>query len=272
VIVVVDVGSRAEQAMERAASEVRVLAALSASVYLTAGDEVLWLGRPGSALHPRAMLTADPLPVSGAPRITLRVARRWHPPSLPEGPDVAGTLSASARGLVRTVAEVGVADGFGTLLHGRTPAFPLDGAAETARALARACTRDDADAAGRAAVALLGLGPGLTPAGDDYVGGAFFARALLARWQTRADAWERAAREIRRHATTRTHRISAALLGDLLDGQGHAPLHELAARLAGDAPRDDVLEAARRLTRIGHSSGWDMLAGFVAGLGQLPAA
>ena len=34
----------------------------------------------------------------------------------------------------------------------------------------------------------------------------------------------------------------------------------------GAAPaRFTPLEAARRLTRLGHSSGWDLLAGFVAG-------
>jgi hypothetical protein len=54
------------------------------------------------------------------------------------------------------------------------------------------------------------------------------------------------------------------LLGDLLAGEGWAPLHDLARALAGDdetASRD----AARHLTRLGHSSGWDLLAGFVAG-------
>jgi hypothetical protein len=39
----------------------------------------------------------------------------------------------------------------------------------------------------------------------------------------------------------------------------------VARALATDAPEGIVLEAARRLTRLGHSSGWDLLAGFVAG-------
>jgi hypothetical protein len=59
------------------------------------------------------------------------------------------------------------------------------------------------------------------------------------------------------------------LLGDLLDGAGYAPLHDLAsalARCAGPA----ALEATARLVKIGHSSGWDLLAGFLGALGALP--
>src|SRR5438128_1269401 len=67
-------------------------------------------------------------------------------------------------------------------------------------------------------------------------------------------------------ARGRTHPISIALLSDMLDGQAHAPLHDLARALAAGAPRDVALGAARRVVGIGHSSGWDMLAGFVAGV------
>ena len=67
-------------------------------------------------------------------------------------------------------------------------------------------------------------------------------------------------------ARGRTHPISIALLSDMLDGQAHAPLHDLARALAAGAPRDVALGAARRVVGIGHSSGWDMLAGFVSGV------
>jgi Protein of unknown function (DUF2877) len=69
-------------------------------------------------------------------------------------------------------------------------------------------------------------------------------------------------------APARTHPISAALLTDLADGLGWAPLHDLVAALAtGDAPAAEV--AARTLVRLGHTSGWDLLAGVTAGLGAL---
>jgi hypothetical protein len=75
---------------------------------------------------------------------------------------------------------------------------------------------------------------------------------------------------VRSAATRLTHPIGAALLGDLLDGEGWAPLHDLARALAHE---DDAtaLDAARRLTQLGHSSGWDLLAGFMAGARGLTA-
>src|SRR5438477_478010 len=92
------------------------------------------------------------------------------------------------------------------------------------------------------------------------------ARSSLARAGAGdAARWRSAAEAIRASAPGRTHPISAALLGDLLDGEGWAPLHDLASALAAGAPEAAAREAARRLTRLGHSSGWDLLAGFVAG-------
>jgi hypothetical protein len=148
-------------------------------------------------------------------------------------------------------------------------AFPLAGARAAAEALAMACTRDDARAAADAAVALLGVGDGLTPSGDDYVGAALFARHLLAvAGLADATAWRRAAERVLAVAPTRTHPIGLTLLGDLAGGLGWAPLYELVAALANGAP-GAALEAAGRLTRLGHSSGWDLLAGLGAGLGVL---
>jgi hypothetical protein len=118
---------------------------------------------------------------------------------------------------------------------------------------------------------LLGLGAGLTPSGDDYVGGALFARAWLGgSGSGTAPAWRAAAAEVADAARARTHPISAALLRDLAAGLGWAPLHDLAAGLDEAQPARAV-EAARRLTRLGHTSGWDLLAGLGAGLG-IPTA
>jgi primosomal protein N' len=72
------------------------------------------------------------------------------------------------------------------------PSFPLARALPDVEALAIACAADDADAACRAALPLLGLGPGLTPSGDDLVGAAFFARRALARSASGAVRWSRA--------------------------------------------------------------------------------
>lgn len=263
-IPVQELGWKAHAALGRTSGVARVLAALSESIYLTAGDTIVWLGRSDAPLHPRAMLAREPLAASGdVVTIDGGAARRWAPPTTTGS---ASSLVAGARTLVRRIGDLGTPDGFGALLAGATPPFPLDGAAPRADALRRACASDDPRAAVEAATALLGLGPGLTPSGDDYVGGAFFARAQLARLGAcDGRAWAGAAAEVLTRAGARTHPISVALLGDMLEGHGHAPLHELGSALAEGADLDVARDAARRLARIGHSSGWDMLAGFVAG-------
>src|SRR5262249_58412931 len=93
-----------------------------------------------------------------------------------------GVIAARAtwRELIADIRALGTPSGFGTLLGGAPLAFPLDGAAGHARVLADACTRDDAAAAEPAMLSLLGLGGGLTPSGDDFVGGVLVARQWLA--------------------------------------------------------------------------------------------
>ena len=261
------VGWRARAALERAKGQTRILATLSESIYLTAADEILWLGRTGSTLHGRAVLTPV-LPEPGAClALDVTGALAWRPPATDITRGALPAVIARGRVLAEALTAQAPSDGFGALLAGAAPAFPLAGAVGAARALAQACIADDPSEAARAADMLIGLGPGLTPAGDDYVGGAFFARALLGAAGTRnASDWTVAAAHVRARAAERTHPISAALLSDLLAGEGHAPLHDLGAALIGDAPLATAVAAARRLTALGHSSGWDILAGFVGAL------
>jgi len=104
-----------------------------------------------------------------------------------------------------------------------------------------------------------------------YVGGAFFARALLAEVGGReAGAWRRAAELLLQEAVRLTHPISVALLSDLAGGHAHAPLHDLAHALA-TSDHAAALSAARRLSRLGHTSGWDLLSGFLTGLTPVPS-
>lgn len=159
----------------------------------------------------------------------------------------------------RSVVAVQAPEGFGTLLQRRSPQFPLDRAMPWVRALGRAFARDDPDAAFAAARPLLGLGAGLTPSGDDLVGGALFAKRFLDRRQPR---WTKLGKELSREIRSRSHAVSAALFSDLVAGRSFAPLHEIASALSLGAD-EDALSAARALVAIGHSSGWDMLAGFL---------
>ncbi|HEX9464844.1 MAG TPA: DUF2877 domain-containing protein [Alphaproteobacteria bacterium] len=115
-----------------------------------------------------------------------------------------------------------------------------------------------------AAVDVLGLGPGLTPAGDDALGGAMIALRSFGH----GGAADRLAAGLLAPAPERTNTISLAHLRAAADGEGAAALHEaLAAVACADQPA--LLDALRRLDRIGHSSGWDALAGARAVLNAL---
>ena len=264
----VAIGATAYAVLARTAGRARVLARLSTSTYLTAGGDIVWLGPAGAVLHPRAVLTRLTLDLeTDAVRVDLEALTPWRPPPLPPAAALAVDLAVGWTQLAAGAAALGTPAGFGGLIVGAPLAFPLDGARAAAAALAHACARDDAAGATDAALGLLGLGGGLTPSGDDFVGGAFFARALLAEAGL-ADprAWRCAADAVLAAAPARTHPIGVALLGDLVAGRGWAPLHDLVAALAMRVP-SAAQAAARRVVALGHTSGWDLLAGLGAGLG-----
>lgn len=265
---VIEIGGTARRIVDQASSAV-VVAALSRSLYLDVGGELVWLGPPGSTLHGRTIVAPTRPAADAGTRVDvtfdLRAARAWHPAARPAAVS-AESVRHAARGLAGAIGRLGPPDGFGALLVGRRPAFPLDRASDDARRLLAACARDDPATAAGLAERLLGLGPGLTPAGDDLIGGAWFAATIRS---DPAPPWREATAAIRARAAVRTHRISAALLGDLLDGEGYAPLHQLAVALAR-AEAGAALDAATGLIGIGHSSGWDLLTGLLGALDALP--
>jgi hypothetical protein len=106
---------------------------------------------------------------------------------------------------------------------------------------------------------LLGLGPGLTPSGDDFLGGAMIALAALGE----AERAGRLADLALPSAARLTGKISLAHLACAADGEGAAALHRALAVLAGPEP-GAMGTALTAIDRIGHCSGWDGLAGAVA--------
>jgi hypothetical protein len=97
---------------------------------------------------------------------------------------------------------------------------------------------------------LIGLGPGLTPSGDDYFGGMLVALRLTGRSMQAEGLW----RWLQPRLKERTSAISAAHLAAAAAGEAHEALHEA---LNGS------LDFAR-LDAVGHCSGWDALAGAAA--------
>lgn len=105
---------------------------------------------------------------------------------------------------------------------------------------------------------LFGMGPGLTPSGDDALGGAAIALRVFGQ---SARANELGA-FIREYAPGRTSDVSLAHLYAAADGEGSAAFH--------DALRDLVKGGDfASLDRIGASSGWDAMDGAIAVLSPI---
>ena len=194
------------------------------------------------------------------------VAQRFDAAQLRRGAGVCRQLFdvANSRGLQ--------AKGLMLWLTGQPMAFPLNHATARFDAVRDALLQRDVQAFEAAAIRVLGLGHGLTPSGDDFVGGVFFALAKLPK-EALAAAWSRdlpeAAARIRNAANTATNVISAALLSDLMAGESYSVLHDLLAALESGVAIN--IEAAyAHLLRLGATSGSDMLAGVLLALTSEP--
>ncbi len=109
---------------------------------------------------------------------------------------------------------------------------------------------------------LAGLGPGLTPSGDDLLAGLLLAFRL---WPETAGPLgaKIAAALILGTAAPRTGRISRAYLWAARQGHAADAWHDLIQALPQAS--DAVIEAASRILQTGETSGADMLAGFLFG-------
>ena len=113
---------------------------------------------------------------------------------------------------------------------------------------------------------MIGLGPGLTPSGDDLIGGMCLALHAIGRAGP-AEALGRWAVSLGR---TRTTAISLAHLSAASEGEGASALHEVLNGLG----RHRGWNAERVLNDPffhGHSSGWDALAGIWAVMSAVSA-
>ena len=111
---------------------------------------------------------------------------------------------------------------------------------------------------------MAGLGNGLTPAGDDFLMGVFYA--MWAKW---ASPRLRPLLEVMLDAASpRTTALSVTWLRAAARGEAAEPWHRLVEALA-DSDQGTLQTAAEGILVMGHSSGRDALAGFTAGLEAL---
>ncbi|WP_214416074.1 DUF2877 domain-containing protein [Sphaerisporangium fuscum] len=181
---------------------------------------------------------------------TLRVRRWWDPsPALGDVP-----LSRLAR-VVPELEEI-------RRSSSRRPGLGSGGAGAL---LAEGCAEGSLATAITAAEQLMGLGPGLTPSGDDMLAGLLVALRLLgaATGVSRA-VWlaDWLAATVAFDAPARTTPISSTLLQCAARGQGCSDALAVLRAIAGERP---LAPAAHRLLRLGHTSGADLAWGLSAG-------
>lgn len=123
------------------------------------------------------------------------------------------------------------------------------------------------DDAGRDAVmGLIGLGPGLTPSGDDVIAGLILALHAAARRETA----NQLAAFVRAIPPDATSKLSRWLLEAAIAGHPSEAMHAMiVALLSGDTAA--LPAALAGLEAIGHTSGTDMLAGALLGLTAIAA-
>ncbi len=293
------VGSRAAALTTTPGFAGRVVAVGSQSVYmLSLDDEILWLAPPDSVKHGRCILVAhEPrslavgmrfdvrgqcLRIGDALTVDLSTANCWSPPQpTPQGRLSLDEVNVSRAAALDAVGSLPNPRGLGAIISVLTGSAPesageavvpggdmgVDRAWPAICAMAEACRKGDVPRMLAAGSDLIGLGPGLTPSGDDFVGGVLFsAQHLGAVYPEEFGSASASVGAFLERVRPLTNRISFAILSDLAHGQGPEPLHDfVTAQLRGESAHR-ALEVAQRPIEIGHSSGYDLLAGAVTGM------
>jgi hypothetical protein len=273
----------------------KVLAAVSEAIYLiTDTNDLFWIATQNAPLHRRcvSVSTSLPRPSAGSPfyveGYTLTIdpdltfsfddTHIWQAPSV--DPDHAVEITKLSTYIQSFYSKLNFSQtkGFGHFIphilslsqnspskstFESTDAF-LRFAQPFVLNIARACLQHTASQIHQSADALIGLGTGLTPSGDDFLGGFLFCIKIL------QDAYPGmnfidVAIPIESYGS-RTHLISFTLLQDLAIGHAIAPLHQIINGLLSGVSFESIYTDVSQLTAVGHSTGWDLLAGLLTGL------
>jgi hypothetical protein len=256
--------------------DAEVAAVFERSFYLRAGDLFVCVGEPAIGNGPLTLLADVRVPMLGlhpgqpahimenridigAATFTCEGRERWHSPAWPRAVAPA-VLTQVREDVMRRAAMDAPAEGFGRAITN----LPDDAFARIARrhlARLRAWLSVGSERASSQMCPvrdIIGTGHGLTPSGDDVLIGAL---ALLdALGERRAHA--ALALAIDEVPPALTSPLSHCFLRVAAAGHVGEGLHAaVASILRGDADR-----AVAAIRTIGHSSGWDMMAGIVTTL------
>lgn len=291
------VGTKAQSLLVVPGFSGKVLAVVSKATYLSEnGGEILWVAREGLPAHRRSILasfypgsvctgmsfsTSDHrLRIGEEVALDLSQAVVWDPSTInARQVSPLAIVNRCFREVLVAVQSFDSGKGLGQAIpliaavaRGSDITVPCAPASWVGRALApiaglvRACLSRNMVAVTERGRELIGLGPGLTPSGDDFLGGLLFvAHHLKAVYPSEFRWEEQPITALLDRAHAETNRISYTILSDLALGHGPEPLHHLVLCVLEDQEPDRMPHVAR-LVKIGHTSGWDLLAGALAGM------
>ncbi len=286
------VGVLAAQLLGRDGSSAKVVSSVAGAMYLrTSSGEFFWVLPDGGSLHRRAILAPlyelnwpvgatgvvreGALCVAGSEALGLGGAPIWREPAPRNArcaqDEVLLRLPVALRLLLMRAEPKGLARRWSMAHSAYRERRSLQAIAwaeageEAVRVAEEACRLRDPEGLVRATNGLAGLGPGLTPSGDDFLGGLLFALRFFG--SATGQAWldGAAVEEVLEAARVRTHALSFAILSDLAHGHGPRPLHDLVCGAVAGERAEQLADHCIELTQIGHSSGWDVLTGVAAG-------
>jgi len=291
------IGSTAHEWFSSAPGQGKVIAVVTNCIYLVnSDDQLVWLANEKTPLHTRSIQLAGALP-GLVPDDPFRIedqelvfpngvvvnpknAEDWCPADFSnEHPLAPPEIYQKSREVFSHLAQL-QPPGFGSFITPILASFEDDGISSQSQfddpvlqfawpavhSIAQAAAQDVRGIYARVND-LVGLGSGLTPSGDDFLGGLFFGLHILnqrfpSQFQLNKTEISRFLMQIR----SCTNLISATLLSDLAGGLGPAPLHAFIQNLLIPESQETSFEHALALTFIGHSTGWDILTGLLSGL------
>ncbi len=270
----------------------KVLAVFSKVIYLlTETDELFWIATGDALMHRRCALIPSPLPglEAGSPfrvadhRLTvdpdfvfeIDSASPWHAPlttrvlDIPQLPERIHAFFSHL--------DLSQAKGFGNFIpqilslsqsESIQPSLFTDPILQFSHPLvldiARACLEHHPSRLPQIADKLIGLGTGLTPSGDDFLGGLLFAIHHL---QSAYPDFDFTNYKLQIESyRSRTPLISFTLLKDHASGHAIEPLHRILNGILSGESFENISPSVSQLTQIGHSTGWDLLTGLLVGL------
>jgi hypothetical protein len=270
-----------------------VLAVFSKVIYLsTEADELFWITTGDALMHRRCAILPPPLPglSAGSPfhvadrRLTvdpdfvfeIGAPHLWITPRANQILDIA-LLPATIHSFFSNL-NFSQAKGFGNFIPlllslsrnksihpTSTSTDPiLQFSQPLVLDMARACLAHHPSRIPSIADKLIGLGTGLTPSGDDFLGGMSFAVHHLQAVYPDFD-FKDYKLQIESYRS-RTPLISFILLKDHADGHAIEPLHHIINGILSGESYESASPSVSQLTRIGHSTGWDLLTGLLTGL------